>query len=74
MSLLLVAATSYKANTIPFLLVGGSMFLLSYIQGLRRQQARKGRKSTTLDRMAMSLCVLGASGLAWILVEVSKLP
>jgi hypothetical protein len=74
MSLLLVAATSYKANNIPFLMLGGSVFLLSYIQGLRRQQASKGKKSKALDWIAIGLCVVGASGFAWILLEVSRLP
>ena len=71
MSLLLVAAVSYKANNIPFLLLGGGLFVLSYIQSLRRVQASKDRKSKVLDWLAIGL--LSASGLVWILIDVSRL-
>jgi preprotein translocase subunit YajC len=81
MSLLLVAATSHKANTFPFLMIGLGFCLLSYVQRLRaevrqqREQTDSTRKKAKLsNRLATGSALLLISGIIWIIIEVSTLP
>ena len=81
MSLLLIATTSHKANTIPFLMIGLGFYLMSYMVRLR-DEVRKQREPTESTRkksrlsnwVATASALLLVGGIVWIIVEVSNLP
>jgi len=82
MSLLLVAATTHKANTVPFLLLGLGITLAGPAIRLRdqaRQQLAAGKGASTekvkwLERFVIGCGVLLAAGAVGVIVDVSPLP
>ena len=82
MSPLLITATTYKANTVPIVMVGLGLFLLSTVVSYR-DQARKQRAAGVggnreqrvkwLERGVIGCVLLMVAGIIWILVEVSNL-
>ena len=82
MSLLLVAATTHKANSIPFLLLGLGAILTGPAIRLRdqsRQQLAGGKGASVekvkwLERLVIGCGILLAAGVVGVIVDVSRLP